>query len=138
MRFNSGKEYILTIFYYFTPIFILADYLFGFNVRVSGLQNYGSYKTVYYIFCLICAFLIYRYEGYSLVIGFIESIINLLILFISFLLPYFTYASIIADGNIQEITFYDSKMVINFMISGIIVIFTFQSSLNRLTNRIGL
>ena len=97
---------------------------------VTNDEVFGFYKKFYYLFCLICAFIIYKFEAYSLIIGFVESIIILFILFISFLLPYFRYASLIADGNIEEIYFYDSKIIINFMISGFIVILSFQNSLN--------
>ena len=138
MKSDSQKTVILNIFYYITPLFILIDYVFDFNIRISGLDQFGFYKKFYYLFCLICAFILYKIEGYSLIIGFVESIINLLILFIGFLLPYFTFLSFIvdgADGNVQEIYFYDSKMIINFMISGFIVILSFQNSLNMIARR---
>ena len=135
MKSASQKTVILNIFYYLTPFFILIDYFFDFNIQISGLDQFGFYKKGYYLFCLICAFIIYKFEAYSLIIGFVESLINLFILFISFLLPYFRYASLIADGNIEEIYFYDSKIIINFMISGFIVILSFQNSLNRIGNR---
>lgn len=135
MKSDSQKTVILNIFYYLTPLYILIDYNFVFNIRISGLDQFGFYKKFYYLFCLICAFILYKFEGYSLLVGFVESIINLLILFIGFLLPYFTYASLIADGNIEEIYFYDSKMIINFMISGFIIILSFQNYLKMIVRR---
>jgi hypothetical protein len=138
MKTDSQKKVILSIFYYLTPFFILIDYFFDFNIRITGLNQFGIYKNIYYLFCLSCAVIIYKYEGYSLVVGFVESLINLLILFIGFLLPYFRYASLIADGNIEEVYFYDTKIIINFMISGFIVILSFQYSLNRIGNRFAL
>ncbi|NIP39765.1 MAG: hypothetical protein GWO07_16055 [Candidatus Dadabacteria bacterium] len=138
MRLSSQREFILTIFYYITPVFILLDYLLGFNIRVSGLQQFGNYKLAYYLFCLICAFIIYRYDGYAFIVGFIESIVNLLVLFISFLLPYFTLLDFLSHGDAEQIIYYDAKMTINFMISGFILIFTFQNSVNRIAGRFGL
>ncbi len=138
MRSNFPRELVLSIFYYATPVFILTDYVLGFNVRISGLQQFGNYKIIYYVFCLVCAFVVYKSEGYSILVGFIESIINLVILFVGFLLPYFTYTSLLTDGSANELRFYDSKMIINFMISGFIFIFTFQNSLNRIADRFNL
>ena len=138
MKIDSSKAVILSMFYYLTPIFILMDYVFNFNIRIAGLDGFGTYKKFYYMFCLICAFLIYRFDGYSLIVGFFESILNLLILFIGFLLPYFRYASLIADGNFEEVSFYNSHMIINFMISGFIVILSFQYSLKEIETKFGL
>ena len=138
MKIDSSKASILSSFYYLTPIFILMDYVLDFNIRIAGLDGFGFYKKIYYLFCLICAFLIYKFEGYSLIVGFVESIVNLLLLFIGFLLPYFRYASLIADGNVDEVSFYNSNMVINFMISGFIVILSFQYSLKEIESKFGL
>jgi len=79
---NQRKTFITTV-YYLTPVFILLDYVFGFNVRVAGLEHLGSYKYYYYIFCIICAVTIYRFDKYSLFVGFFESVVNLIILFIA-------------------------------------------------------
>ena len=74
MKSASQKTVILNIFYYLTPFFILIDYFFDFNIRISGLDQFGFYKKGYYLFCLICAFIIYKFETYSLIIGFMGKL----------------------------------------------------------------
>lgn len=136
MQINLQEKEIISFFYFLTPLFVILDYFFGLNIRIAGLEHFGFYKYFYYLFCIICAVIIHKFKGYSLIVGFIESSINLLILFIGFLLPYYSYASLIEEGNVDEISFYNSSMIINFMVSGFILIITFQYSLNRIRGQV--
>jgi hypothetical protein len=44
MRTDRDARYALTsLYYYVTPLFITADYLWGYNVRVSLLDAYPAY-----------------------------------------------------------------------------------------------
>lgn len=137
MDIGNQRKTLITTVYYLTPVFILLDYVFGFNVRVAGLENLGAYKYYYYVFCIICAVMIYQFEKYSLFVGFFESVVNLIILFIAFFMPYINYIDVLSGESTSGVQMYSLGMMINLMISGFIMILSFNSTTSEIREKFG-
>lgn len=124
---NTGNiDNILRGLYYVTPAFMILDYVFDFNIRISFLSNIPKLKFIYYVICGLFAVFIYKFQSYTYYIAFLENILNLAINIIGFIYPYINYTDILLKHGTEDLKFYDLQSIINFIISGTILIICFN------------
>jgi heme A synthase len=118
-------------YYLLTPLFIVLDVLFGLNVRVSGLAS-PELRYLYYGLCLLCALACYWQSRYSALIAIAESSVNLLILLAGVMIPIVHLGDLAGDAAANAgISGYN---VINFLLSGGILLSVFYSAQDELRN----
>ncbi len=120
-----SRQQLLLGFYLTTPIFLLVDELFGWNIRIASLENYPVWKIIYYLFCMCVAGLMWKWKSLEPILGIIEGGINMLLLTLSVMLPYYRAIEAIADGHAVA-TPLDGFKIINYIISGLFVLISMQ------------
>ena len=131
-RYN--RYFIAKWYYYATPIFILLDYLFGINVRVSALDAMPFYKNLYYGFCILCGLGMYISPRYSPVVALIESAINYVLMILLLLRPYIIclmQEDIIGEGW-QSVEALTAQNIINLALAAVVAALAFKASIYKL------
>ena len=117
-------------YYASTVLFILVDLFCGVNVRAAGFAVYPMLRGLYYAGCLGCFFVIYRKPHWSVPVVLIESVINLFVLILGVLAPYYDF---VLSGDIEKaISIFSFRFVANFAIAasvGLIAYYQAQSAL---------
>jgi hypothetical protein len=111
---------LLQLYYCGTPIFLLLDLLFGANIRVTALEYYPVLKYGYYLLCLGCGILTWIVPPLSAVVGLIESSVNILLLILGVLGPYFQLFEQLMSQQTVESVGMTPTLLMNFAISGTI------------------
>jgi hypothetical protein len=75
-------------YYLGTPVFFLADYLFGLNVRVAFLDQWPAGKMAYYAFAFVLGLIVWRRPEWTAKIGLVESGANVALLIVSVMVWY--------------------------------------------------
>ena len=123
------------IYYTATPAFLIIELLWGISFRVPFFITSPLVRWVYYGLCLSCGGACFFRPRFTFVIGFVESTINVVLLFVGFgfvLLNVITNA--MEFGEAPE-TFL-IKSVISFAVTGMIWIACFKYSLNILERKL--
>ena len=120
-----SKQQLLLWFYLATPLFLLIDSLLGWNIRISSLDNYPGWKMVYYLFLLCIGLLMWKWRVLEPVLGMIEGGVNMLLLTLSVLLPYYAAIDAISSGQAIE-TPLDAFSIINYLVSGLFLFISMQ------------
>jgi hypothetical protein len=89
----------IAYYYWLTPAFWLADEIFGANLRATALESFPLWKAIYYLFCCACAVTIWKRPSWTSVIGLSEASLNILLLLLGILIPYFSIIDQLAAGN---------------------------------------
>jgi len=129
-------------YFYITPLFILLDYFFGINVRVSALETMPLYKNLYYGFCILCGICMYIIPRYSAVVALFESSINIMMLVLSIFLPYIrTITALMDDVLGADFTALEESLkvqpMVNLFIVGSCLILTFRKSIETIAESFG-
>jgi len=117
----------LQVYYYCTPLFLLADSLLGLDFRVSGLHAPG-YRLAYYGFCMLCAMLLWYRPRLSALVGMGESSVNLAILMVGVMLPIMRPD---LDGN-GAYPVLQGMNLLNFILTGGVLLAAFYAAQRRL------
>jgi hypothetical protein len=128
-------------YFYITPLFILLDYFWGVNVRVSALDSVPLYKNLYYGFCILCGICMYIVPRYSAVVALFESSINFMMVVLGIFVPYvqtILYMDDIlnADFKAMEASL-NAQSIVNLLIVGSCVILTFRKSIETIAEGFG-
>lgn len=75
-------------YYLGTPVFFLADMLFGFNVRVAFLDQWPAGKFAYYIVAFVLGIIAWRKPEWTARIGLVESGANVGLIILSVMIWY--------------------------------------------------
>ena len=126
---------LLEGYYWLTPLFALVDWTFGANVRAAGLADHPELRVAYYALCTGCAVGIHARPALSGPVGFAESSANLLLLFLSLLLPYYGMLDDALRGSFPAESPITTGMVWNFLIAGSVWVMVFQGHLHRMVRR---
>ena len=128
-------------YFYITPLFILLDYIWGVNVRVSALDSMPLYKNLYYGFCILCGVCMYFVPRYSAVVTLFESIINFGMIVFSIFMPYIRnmiYAEDILNADFKAMEeSINAQSIANLVIVGSFVVLTFQKSIQTIQESFG-
>lgn len=98
---------------------MVLDYGFGINIRITGFIYHPTLKLIYYLFCIACLFLVYKFPKRSAKIGLIESTTNIIILIFSIYLPLFSAADLVESNQLDRLGITTEK-VINMIFAGTI------------------
>jgi hypothetical protein len=135
---SSGvRNFVPKLYYAVTPVFILLDYFWGINIRVAILDSEPLYKGFYYGFCILCGVAVYFIPRYSSVVAVFESAI---ILVMTALGPFILYARAISqmddvlNTDLEAIGLVGPEHVVNFVLVGVIALYTFRKSLDELAD----
>ena len=115
---------IIQGYYWSIFLFIILDYGFGINIRITGFLYHPALKFLYYLFCISCLFIIYKFPAKSARVGLIESTTNIIILIFSMYLPLFTTADLIESGQFNNLVI-TAERVINLIFAGTINLIAF-------------
>ena len=110
---------IIKGYYWSIFLFMLLDYGFGINIRITGFIYHPVLKFTYYIFCIACLFLVYKFPNKSAKIGLVESSTNIIILIFSIYLPLFGAAHLVETNQLDRLGITTEK-VINMIFAGTI------------------
>ncbi|MBN1806987.1 MAG: hypothetical protein JW837_17195 [Sedimentisphaerales bacterium] len=139
---NNYKSFFVRWYFYITPLFMVLDYFWGYNFRISALDTEPAYKYLYYGFCILCGVLMYIFPTYSAIAALFESSINAMLLILNIYLPYVrTLTGLMddvleADFNaLQESLTIDP--VINLFIAVCCIVLTFRTSIYRISGSVG-
>lgn len=118
---------LLRTYYLSTPLFVLADVVWGVNPRVAGLEGYPALKAGYYAACLGCGLVAAFKPGASQIVGLAESAVNLLVLALGIFLPYYAVLDrVLADQPIPAPLAPDE--IANFLIAGAVLSISFYGN----------
>ena len=122
---NLGRLPLLPLYYLATPLFFLIDLFWQAPIRVSFVEDAGT-RYGYYLFCLLCGGVCYRWPQIAPLVGLAESSLNILLLVLGALLPLYRWPEqILADEVVTNpIT---STRIVNFCLSGLILVVSFRS-----------
>jgi len=132
---HHGRYSIPSIYYFMTPVFIVLDYLFGINVRVTVLDAMPRYKYLYYGFCLFCGIGMYVLPRCTPVVALFESTLNILLVVLTVFLPYIKMVSQfdnILDADWQPASVFTLQHMFNLILAGTVAAFAFYGSLRAL------
>jgi hypothetical protein len=137
MSSDMGTRYSVTsLYYYVTPLFILADYVWGFNVRVAFLDAYPAYKGLYYGFCVACGVGVYAIPRCSPLVALFEGSINVVLAILALLLPYIRFlehADEVVDGNFDTTMLLSAEPGINVLMAGFIAVLALKAIISQVT-----
>ena len=112
-----NRRQLLLYFYLATPLFFLMDSLFGWNIRISSLDAHPAWKVSYYLFLLGIGFVMFKWPRIEPILGIIEGGVNMLLLTLSVLLPYYAAIDAISSGETIQNPL-NNFSIINYLISG--------------------
>jgi len=69
-------------YYLATPLFLLLEFAFGLDVRVSSFISDPKWRLIYYLLCFVCMGIILWKPGLTVEVGILESSVNLVFLFV--------------------------------------------------------
>ena len=123
---------ILPWYYGATVLFLLFDYVFGFNVRLAFFEAMPTAKLAYYGICFVCFGLMLWRPAWTTLIGTFESLVTLIALIFAMAVRVMIPNDAIFDENAQFVTIQE---IINFVISGSVAYLAWVKGLKQLTSR---
>jgi len=126
--------YFLQAYYLSTPAFYLLDRFCGINLRASYFDHKPALNLAYYTLSFVCGILCVAFRKITVLIGLFESILNIFLLILGFMLTYVAMIKSAADDAPDlEQHIITMQSAGNFVISGFIVVVSFY--LNPLIRR---
>jgi len=113
-----------------TPIFWLADMLFGFEIRIAFLED-GFWKSIYYSILTGSAITCYLRPAWTAIIAFFESTANIFIHILSFVIPLFYLPGQVLNGDTSDFQI-GTGNILGFVMVGIIMSLSFNSATEAL------
>lgn len=80
---NADTSKILILYYAATVVFLMLDFIFGFNIRLAFLEPYPAGRIAYYGICFFCLGLMLWRPHWTVLISAFESLVTLSALIIS-------------------------------------------------------
>ena len=120
-----NQQQLLLGFYLGTPVFFLLDSLLGWNIRISSLDDYPGWKIIYYLFLMAIGVIMWKWKMLEPLLGIIEGGVNMLLLTLSVLLPYYKAIDALSSGQSIEHPL-DSFSIINYLASGLFLVISMQ------------
>ena len=119
------KQKILLWYYIATPAFFLADIFLGWDMRASFLDDHQGWKYIYYLFCFCIGILMWKIPLLESVLGIIEGGVNILLLTLSVLVPYYAAIDAISSG-VEVVNPMNHFSIINYLLTGSVLIISMQ------------
>lgn len=109
MQLNTANQ-LLFGYYAATILFVILDFGFGLNFRLSFLDNQASWRVAYYGFCFACAGVMHWRPNLSVFVGALEGLVTMCGLIFSMFLG-------ITFGNADTLVEM-REAVVNYAVSG--------------------
>jgi hypothetical protein len=74
---TSTQVLVLRAYYAATAVFLLLDYLAGFNMRLAFLEPWPAWRAVYYLFLFLCLGVTVYRPALTTLVTTVESLITL-------------------------------------------------------------
>ena len=126
-RLGSGRTAWLNIYYIASPLFACADWM-GFNVRAVGLADFPEWRALYYVTCTAIGAATVLRPSWSALLGVLESGVNILLLVLAVVLPYYRVIDVLSAGGTPAALPFSPEFFINFLISGTVGVTQFQGA----------
>lgn len=88
----------VALYYGLTPVFWLADWALGTDLRVPGLAGHPFWQSLYYLLCVACGFVVWKRPAWTRAVGLGESTVNILLVVLAIWVPYFEIVDRLAAG----------------------------------------
>jgi hypothetical protein len=124
-------ERIVSGYYWLTPLFWALDALFGWNVRAAALEGHSGWKALYYLLCLGLGALLWARPELTRLVGIAESSLNLTLLVLGMLVPYFQLIDRIPAGDFPRPGEFTVEKSLGFLVAGLAWWVSFQLHLRR-------
>ncbi|HYT31421.1 MAG TPA: hypothetical protein VEO37_02405 [Thermoanaerobaculia bacterium] len=119
-------------YYLATPLFALLDWIFGWNVRAAGLSGQPGLRSAYYAVCTGAGVITALRPSLSRFVGLVESSVNILLLILGVLLPYWAIVNQAGEGVSAAALPFTFNRLVNFLISGFMWVHVFHQSVDSL------
>jgi hypothetical protein len=106
----------LSVYYIATPLFAWADWL-GFNVRAVGLAGHPEWRIGYYVACTAIGLGTVSRPSWSPLLGVLESAVNILLLVLAVLAPYYDTIEVLSHGGTPAGPALTPGFFLNFLLS---------------------
>ena len=126
MRTSQWLE-MLRFYYLVTPLFLIVDLVFGFDLRVSLPSDQPEYKLIYYAICFAAGFTAFGSEIAAASFSLVESVVNLLLLILTVYWPIVTIGESVETGNVGRFGFGLVELM-HFLIVGSVLLISFYSN----------
>ena len=134
--FHYFLPHIWQNYYLATPLFIVLDAFFGISLRIPILDNAPVLKYIYYAMIFCFGILIRRRPDTAKVISLVECSVCVALNCIGFLVPLYWH-----DWSLEAIenaaNYYNWKSVLNFAMTGGMLVYWFYSAQFVLMRREG-
>lgn len=117
-------------YYALTPLFWIADEMYGANIRAVALQNAEGWRTLYYALCTASGVAMWLRPTWTDALGLFESSVNLMLLVLGVMLPYWRLADDISTGSVVLVNPYTTELVLNFVLAGSAAVASFYLRLH--------
>jgi hypothetical protein len=124
-----SAERILPWYYAASVVFLLLDFLGGFNVRVAFLEPWPDARVAYYGVCFGCFGLMLWRPRWAVPIGSVESLITLVALILSMAVRVMVPSDAVFAGTAPFVTL---EEILNFLISGSVAYFAWVRGLKMM------
>lgn len=129
---------LVAIYYWLTPAFWAADVWLGANLRTAALEDRPGYKGIYYLFCLACGAAIWLRPAWTRLVGLTEASVNILLLVLGVLVPYFRLIDELASGGANvNVSPFGVERTIAFLLAGGVWTISFRMHAAELQPRSG-
>ncbi|MBN1392979.1 MAG: hypothetical protein JW947_09285 [Sedimentisphaerales bacterium] len=132
---NAGRPLLFRVvwlYYLATPAFFLAEFLWGITVRVPYFLAAPALRYLYYALCAACGVGCYFRPKATYIIAFLESTINVILLFTGFFVAMYAGIDNIIAGDSEVLTM---KWVVGFAVTGFIWVISFYYGLWNLKTK---
>jgi hypothetical protein len=127
-----SAERILPWYYAASVVFLLLDFLAGFNVRVAFLEPWPAARVAYYGVCFACFGLMLWRPHWAALIGSVESLVTLVALILSMAVRVMIPSDAVIAGTASFVTLQE---ILNFLISGSIAYLAWVKGLRAIRLR---
>lgn len=117
----------LKYYYLLTPVFVLADIVFGVNLRISIPGGPEAIEYSYYAVCFISAFFVFKTALSAAIFSLAECVINILLLALSVMWPIIMLGHQVSSEAPSTFTF-GMPELIHFIIAGGVLIYAFHAN----------
>lgn len=114
---DSARLQLLRGYYLATPLFLVADIAWGWNVRVAGLEGSPGWRISYYLVCFGLGALAWMKPERADLVGLVESGVNLAILIVGTYVAYWGIIDqVLADQPI--VNPFTTERITNLVLAG--------------------
>lgn len=123
---------MLVLYYAATVVFLVLDFVLGFNVRIAFLEPLPMARIGYYGVCFTCLALMIWRPAWIVLISAFESLVTLSALIISLWMRTLLMTERVLETGSGFITVAE---IVNFLISGSVAYIAWVRGVNQLKNR---